>query len=56
VQVVVWSVFTLLTPAAAGANWLPVLLVTRAAMGVGEGVCFPTMQARACFFLLLLAV
>jgi ACS family sodium-dependent inorganic phosphate cotransporter len=39
---VVWSTFTLLTPAMAGN--LPALLATRAAMGVGEGVTFPAIS------------
>jgi MFS family permease len=43
--VVVWSAFTLATPLAAGAPALPVLLATRALMGAGEGVTFPSVQA-----------
>ena len=39
---VVWSTFTLLTPAMAGN--LPALLATRAAMGFGEGVTFPAIS------------
>jgi MFS family permease len=42
--VVVWSLFTLLTPWAAATRQLPVLLLVRALMGLGEGVAFPTMQ------------
>lgn len=45
VGVVVWSLFTMLTPPAAHVRWLPVLLLVRAVMGLGEGVAFPTMQA-----------
>eukprot|EP00775_Hariotina_reticulata_P004108 gene4108-4354_t len=41
--VLVWSVFTLLTPAAASTE-LWVLLLVRAAMGFGEGVTFPCVQ------------
>jgi ACS family sodium-dependent inorganic phosphate cotransporter len=43
--VVVWSLFTMLTPPAAELRWLPALLFVRAVMGLGEGVAFPTMQA-----------
>lgn len=43
--VVVWSLFTALTPPAAATRWLPLLLFVRAVMGLGEGVAFPTMQA-----------
>ena len=43
--VVVWSIFTLATPPAAATTWLPLLLVVRALMGLGEGVAFPTVQA-----------
>ncbi|KAL6765531.1 major facilitator superfamily domain-containing protein [Haematococcus lacustris] len=45
VGVVVWSIFTVLTPGAAATRNLPLLLLVRAAMGLGEGVAFPTMQA-----------
>ncbi len=38
--VVWWSLFTLLTPFSAMASF-PVLIATRIAMGVGEGVAFP---------------
>lgn len=38
----VWSTFTLLTPAMAGN--VPALLATRAAMGFGEGVTFPAIS------------
>ena len=41
--VVVWSIFTMTTPAAAGAA-MPVLLTNRALMGAGEGVTFPSVQ------------
>ena len=40
--VVFWSLFTIATPFTAGN--LPMLLATRAAMGVGEGVTFPAIQ------------
>lgn len=40
--VITWSLFTMLTPLAA--HWLPLLLLVRALMGLGEGVAFPTMQ------------
>ena len=43
--VIVWSLFTLLTPLAAALKWLPPLLLVRALMGLGEGVAFPTIQA-----------
>ena len=43
--VVVWSLFTLLTPLAAALKWLAPLLLVRALMGLGEGVAFPTIQA-----------
>ena len=39
---IVWSTFTLLTPAMAGN--VPALLATRAAMGFGEGVTFPAIS------------
>ena len=38
-----WSVATALTPLAAKAG-LPMLLVARACMGVGEGVAMPAMN------------
>jgi ACS family sodium-dependent inorganic phosphate cotransporter len=41
--VVVWSLFTMTTPLAAGAA-MPVLLTNRAFMGAGEGVTFPSVQ------------
>ena len=41
--VVLWSIFTVATPYAA-ATWLPVLFCTRAIMGSGEGVTFPSVQ------------
>eukprot|EP00191_Tetraselmis_sp_GSL018_P010574 CAMPEP_0177613374 /NCGR_PEP_ID=MMETSP0419_2-20121207/21916_1 /TAXON_ID=582737 /ORGANISM="Tetraselmis sp., Strain GSL018" /LENGTH=272 /DNA_ID=CAMNT_0019110017 /DNA_START=304 /DNA_END=1119 /DNA_ORIENTATION=+ len=40
--VVLWSVFTVLTPAAAVSRSMPTLLGCRAAMGVSEGVAFPS--------------
>ncbi len=40
--VVFWSLFTIATPFTAGN--LPMLLATRAAMGIGEGVTFPAIQ------------
>ncbi len=40
--VVFWSIFTVATPFTAGN--LPMLLATRAAMGIGEGVTFPAIQ------------
>mmetsp|Transcript_1686 Transcript_1686/g.4204 ORF Transcript_1686/g.4204 Transcript_1686/m.4204 type:complete len:441 (+) Transcript_1686:79-1401(+) len=43
IGVVVWSAFTVLTPWSAGC--MPMLLLVRALMGLGEGVAFPTMQA-----------
>jgi len=43
--VVVWSLFTILTPWSAATRWLPALLLVRALMGLGEGVAFPSMQA-----------
>jgi ACS family sodium-dependent inorganic phosphate cotransporter len=42
--VVLWSLFTLGTPAAASTSMLWVLLVVRAVMGLGEGVAFPCLQ------------
>jgi MFS transporter, ACS family, solute carrier family 17 (sodium-dependent inorganic phosphate cotransporter), other len=42
--VVVWSMFTMLTPPAAATGSLPTLLATRLAMGCGEGVTFPCVQ------------
>lgn len=42
--VVVWSAFTVLTPAAASSSFLA-LLACRACMGISEGVCLPTIQA-----------
>lgn len=41
--VVFWSVFTMLTPLASGIT-LPLLYATRAAVGMGEGVTFPSVQ------------
>jgi MFS family permease len=41
--VVLWSLFTITTPAAAGTS-LTVLLANRAVMGAGEGVTFPCVQ------------
>jgi len=42
--VILWSAFTVLTPAAAYIS-LPMLVACRALMGVAEGVCLPTIQA-----------
>lgn len=42
--VVIWSLFTISTPAAAGAS-MPLLLGNRACMGAGEGVTFPCVQS-----------
>ncbi len=42
--VTVWSLFTLTTPFAAAAG-LPILIVNRVAMGLGEGVAFPAVHA-----------
>lgn len=42
--VTVWSLFTMLTPAAASTASLPELLAVRAMMGVGEGVSYPSIQ------------
>ncbi|KAL4447530.1 hypothetical protein ABPG75_004749 [Micractinium tetrahymenae] len=44
--VVLWSVFTIATPAAAGGN-LNQLMLARAMMGVGEGVTYPSIQNLA---------
>lgn len=54
--VIWWSMATALTPLAASLG-LPVLLVMRACMGVGEGVAMPAMNnllSRYPYFLLLL--
>ena len=44
--VIVWSVFTCLTPTAAslGLTLVP-LMICRAAMGMGEGVAFPAISS-----------
>jgi ACS family sodium-dependent inorganic phosphate cotransporter len=42
--VVLWSLFTMITPVAA-AGGMVALLVTRVLMGVGEGVTFPSIYA-----------
>ena len=42
--VIFWSLFTLLTPAAA-LGGMTALLITRVLMGVGEGVTFPSVYA-----------
>ncbi len=42
--VLLWSVFTLITPPAAAAG-LTVLFLTRVAMGMGEGVTFPSIYS-----------
>lgn len=41
--VLVWSFFTITTPAAAAVS-MPLLLANRAVMGAGEGVTFPCVQ------------
>jgi len=43
VGVILWSLFTVLTPVAASSS-LPLLLGCRALMGVAEGTCLPTIQ------------
>lgn len=45
VGVVVWSLFTMLTPAAAATRNMPTLLATRFFMGCGEGNAYPAVQA-----------
>jgi ACS family sodium-dependent inorganic phosphate cotransporter len=42
--VVLWSLFTMFTPAAAASQSLPELLAVRSMMGVGEGVSYPSIQ------------
>jgi MFS family permease len=42
--VLVWSAFTMLTPAAAATSGLPLLLATRFSMGAGEGTAYPCIQ------------
>lgn len=42
--VVVWSAFTIATPAAAASGSLPLLMATRCIMGCGEGTAFPSIQ------------
>jgi len=42
--VVLWSLFTLATPAAAASQSLPELLAVRSMMGVGVGVSYPSIQ------------
>lgn len=42
--VLIWSTFTVLTPPAAASGHLLLLMLVRAAMGVGEGVAFPCFQ------------
>ena len=42
--VVVWSVFTILTPLAASTESVYVILACRCVMGAGEGVTFPSIQ------------
>merc|ERR1719191_2290118 len=44
VGVVIWSAFTVLTPASATVS-VPTLLACRAAMGAAEGICLPSIQA-----------
>jgi MFS family permease len=46
VGVIVWSVFTLLTPIAASyakSEWLAILIAVRIGMGLGEGANFPSV-------------
>lgn len=45
--VVLWSLFTVATPAAAAGGSLPTLLLARGAMGLGEGVTYPAVQTLA---------
>lgn len=45
VGVLLWSGFTVLTPPAAASRSMPVLMGVRAAMGVSEGVAFPSYTA-----------
>lgn len=42
--VVLWSCFTMLTPAAAASGSVGQLMVVRGLMGVGEGVTYPSIQ------------
>ena len=42
--VVVWSIFTILTPVAAATKSVYVVLACRCLMGAGEGVTFPSIQ------------
>lgn len=42
--VVVWSLFTMATPAAAGTGCLTDLLLARGMMGLGEGVTYPAIH------------
>ena len=42
--VLVWSGFTMLTPAAAATRSMPLLLATRCLMGCGEGNAYPCIQ------------
>lgn len=42
--VMLWSLFTIATPAAAASGSLPELLAVRSMMGVGEGVSYPSIQ------------
>ena len=42
--VILWSLFTLGTPAAASTADVWLLLLVRAFMGLGEGVAFPCLQ------------
>ncbi|KAI8462854.1 MAG: major facilitator superfamily domain-containing protein [Monoraphidium minutum] len=43
--VMVWSFFTMLTPAAAATRSMPALLATRGLMGCGEGTAYPCVQS-----------
>ena len=42
--VVVWSIFTILTPVAASTESVYVILACRCVMGAGAGVTFPSIQ------------
>jgi ACS family sodium-dependent inorganic phosphate cotransporter len=44
IGVMLWSLFTIATPAAAASGSLPELLAVRSMMGVGEGVSYPSIQ------------
>ena len=42
--VLIWSLFTIITPMAAASGSLPALLAVRGVMGIGEGVAYPSIQ------------